>query len=526
MVRQIRVLETIDVTPRSNLIGLVRQVGSSIQCPISSAAMSLKAISPSLAPSLAPSSSSKMGYSNVPSLSDLFKLVNDKRSGRRRGGHTGDNTENQLVYSSREIDKQRAESLKAAMDMEICSEYKDKYVIKIKYDVCSHEQKVKDHLAELSIELNLDDEKEIRKYWCQIYIHLIILIFDRVCDIQQLTENYDKFNSYMMNSPTQQKILIFGLYDHVYENFEFISMALFGKHKTTITKISKANILCGIRADDEMDPKEIHVTFLENECNFHEFYSILDGQMANLLMVCWQRLDQYYILTEKKEIFTLDQLPDINQVILSNDVLQIISKRSRVSYIVEEGVIKRFANHLKKYDNFFDYEPNKTEITFMLIKVLRRIILDILTKIYSLCLSDQLYGLNEYLTISDYSFAFSGTGAYNILHKRGKQATGHNKYGEYKKQIKVTRSILNIERLLLPTPLRILFNFRYDITAVRLIEIDCYNLNLYKKNDMFNAFCSDFQKRIKSLIEDFIDRLDRNYIILNEHFDLLPFSNN
>lgn len=520
MVQQIRVLENIVIAARSdniNFNNLVHQVRPSILHNTSSSAVSSIAISPS--------ASSQTIYSNVPSLNDLFQLVKEKRSQRYRGGHNDDNTKTQLVYSSREMEQQRAKHLSAALNMEIDTGYKEKYVMKIKYDACSHAQKVKHHLADLSIVLNLDDEREIRKYWCQVYIHLILIIFDRCSDAQRLTENYEKFDGFMINSPLQQKLLIFGLYDNKYQNFDFIYMALFGKNKSPVTQISKANILCTIRANDEIDPTEIYVTFFENECNCQEFYYILNMQMANLLTVCWERLDQFYILMEKREIMVLDQLPNISPFVLPKDILHIISKRSRVCYILEEDTIKRFGSHLKKFDNFFDYERNEKDITFTLVKTIRRIILDILTKIYALCLSENLYGLNQHLAMSDYSFACSGIGTYNTLHKRGVQNTGHNNLGEYKKQIKVTHLILN-NRLLLTTPLCVVFNFRYDIAALRLIEIDCYNLNVNKKYDVFNAFVFDFQCRIKDLIADFIDRLGKDYMILNESFDLLPFNNN
>jgi hypothetical protein len=79
MVGQIRVLENIDVTPRHNINRLIHEIEPSKLSPPSSA-MSSKAVSPT--------NSSKTDYSNIFSLSDLFQLVNEKRSQRHHGGPT------------------------------------------------------------------------------------------------------------------------------------------------------------------------------------------------------------------------------------------------------------------------------------------------------------------------------------------------------------------------------------------------------------------------------------------------------
>jgi hypothetical protein len=460
-----------------------------------------------------------------PDLDDIIAILREKQSQRFRGGR-GNNSQDQYIKLRLDNVEQRVQNLQTAINSDMHSANTYKYVVQIKYDIDIHKFTMKDYLSELSIGINFDDEDEIRRYWCTIYMHMIEIIFERICDCQRLT---DKSNEFMVNTPMGKQILIYSLYNNLYDSFDFISLALFGKTKikSNISNISRANILVKINTDD--NHSKIKVEFYEKECHYETFYSIMEGQLNNLLTVFWKRLDQYYILMEMKEILVIDQLPDVNKVYLLGDVLQIVAKRSRISYIIDEKILKCFTNYLKKFDNLIDYDAKKNEINLILIRVISRVIVDILTKIYSFNLSSNLFDLSEYINANDALFTYSATGVYDLLHRRGCQRVGPNNCGEYSKQLKVTRAMLNnkdSKPKILETPLRIVLNCRYDTNAPSLMEIDCYNLNVRQKYDKFQSFCNDFQLRIKRLIDDFVDRLDRNYIVLNENFNMLPFTNN
>lgn len=424
------------------------------------------------------------------------------------------------------LDDQRARNLKLAI-----SSAEESFVLKKSMKILfsdAHKETVKKYLELYSVGINFESEDVIRQFWSQICIHMLMCILGKICDVLRLPNDQNSIDSsdngllnihsirihYLQllvnKSQLPNFLMMYGLYNKNYSDNSFIEMALLADPEKRLQGISASNILCSIYSDDA----EIKLDFWENRSNCPHLYHYFDNELVNILGTYLTRIEQYYYLMPRKQLMIVDQQADISDIDLQMDRLILLPLRRQISYTIKSNDIQFLVKHLKKWDLLINDTINEREkeIKDVSITIFRDFVLDVLTKIFGLKLSDNLYCLKDDMVKMNQSFAYSFLGRYNTLDLRGKQKVGHNHNGKYHKEIKITRSLLtNGSPALFVVPLRAVINFHYDQQSHSLMYIDCFNLNSFKKNDPFVFFCREMQTRVDNLFHEFMERLYQDY---------------
>lgn len=391
----------------------------------------------------------------------------------------------------------------------------------------AHKEAVKKYLQLYSIGIDFENKDVIRQFWRLLGIHMLVCILGKICDVQRLPNDQnsiDLSNNGLLNVHTIRMeylrlankleipnfLLMYGLYNENYSDSSFVEMALLANPKERVKSISSSNMLCCIYSSGD----EITLDFWENRNNCPNLYHYFENQLGNILGVYFSRIEQYYYLIPRKQLMIVDQQADISEIDLQMDRLKVLPLRRQISYTIKSNDIQFLVKHLKKWDLLINntFNEREKEIKDVSIAIFGDFVLDVLTKIFGLSLSDNLYCLKDDMVQKNHSFAYSLLGRYNTLDLRGKQKVGHNQNGKYYKEVKITRSLLtNGNPVLFVVPLRAVINFHYDQQSHSLMYIDCYNLNSFKKNDPFIYFCRELQTRVDNLFHDFMERLYQDY---------------
>jgi hypothetical protein len=391
----------------------------------------------------------------------------------------------------------------------------------------AHKEAVKKYLQLYSIGIDFENKDVIRQFWRLLGTHMLVCILGKICDVQRLPNDQnsiDLSDNGLLNVHTIRMeylqlankleipnfLLMYGLYNENYADSSFVEMALLANPKKRVKSISASNILCSIYSSGD----EITLDFWENRNNCPNLYRYFENELGNILGVYFSRIEQYYYLIPRKQLMIVDQQADISEIDLQMDRLKVLPLRRQISYTIKSNDIQFLVKHLKKWDLLINntFNEREKEIKDVSIAIFGDFVLDVLTKIFGLSLSDNLYCLKDDMVHKNHSFAYSLLGIYNTLDLRGKQKVGHNQNGKYYKEVKITRSLLtNGNPVLFVVPLRAVINFHYDQQSHSLMYIDCYNLNSFKKNDPFVYFCRELQTRVDNLFHDFMERLYQDY---------------